>query len=982
MEYRLICNGRLLPGTDVSKALAALRELTGFSDEQIQAKLLSGKRGKLKSAPDEDKLEVLRKRFLEAGLDVVLEPSPAAPRQSAAPAAKRGRGARLGIAAAVVLLLCAGAAGYAWYWLTAPLPAQIHNAEAALADGHLIAIGHVDVGKLMTLQHYLLGELDPAALPVADAEKDLLDRLLDGPAQLRRNLQHGLFALHAGDTDVAAGPLWLLAGRFDRAAVLDALAQSYVVAPAPDGWSSLSERSMPDPMACPTDRQRQKPLYYLKLTPDWLVLSRDPEQGERVMMRLLASAAAAQDIKAWQRYRHGKLASVMVMSPAEAGQALGGLSGMMAAQAARQAEPVKAAAASLDVDLMSAGLHGNLRLVSDDPAWNSAITSGVRAGVAAMMADSGKVSPTLAGLLSQVRVSNGQGAVEVDVGLDASVMQQFSQVVQEGLGSAFGAGGSNDRKDGPHKDRIDPNPVDYAASASLASLPPLKLKSYETKPLFQRGPYGVNLEEIRCGDDGVFEMRVTGLVALPPVDGNGHSERRADLSMQVDAVTDGAGHDLLRDERCVKRGLVSNGVRNHEPATSGHVFQNRGQITKFLRLREGVAIEDVQRIHGHLGLSAPAQVRKFVPALRVGESVEHAGVRVYLSAIGDTSVSYQVSGEQHRLLEVRGLNKDGKVLRTGWRISSSGSGRVTQEFQGKVKGLEIFIAGRFVEHRQDFELSKLFAVRPKDSKPKPHTFAPVGIDPQAWSDYRTLHFDRLEVKQRDWYVEGKHSTPLGTASWPGVKMFLTHTPSSWGNAPHAHIYFPMLPELPGVLSAFSYRIEEPIAKDGAVDRYQRIGYPYRTSTGEWVVQQRLDDKPVALRSVVMKTGLADNAKLDRLKGVLIFRLPLATTSTVLPLKDLWQGAEVDGVKVTLSEVSRGTFPGYGLKIEGDLARLVNLHGLSADGQRVLAEPVNYQDAGYWTMTLPFGKGIEQVELVLATRQEVHELPFDIKAVYR
>jgi hypothetical protein len=85
--------------------------------------------------------------------------------------------------------------------------------------------------------------------------------------------------------------------------------------------------------------------------------------------------------------------------------------------------------------------------------------------------------------------------------------------------------------------------------------------------------------------------------------------------------------------------------------------------------------------------------------------------------------------------------------------------------------------------------------------------------------------------------------------------------------------------------------------------------------------------------------------------------------------------------VRLTEVSRGTFPGYGLKIEGEISRLVNLHGLDAAGERVAAQPINFQDAGYWTMTLPFGKGIEQVELVLAQEQKIIEYPFDLSPVY-
>lgn len=93
------------------------------------------------------------------------------------------------------------------------------------------------------------------------------------------------------------------------------------------------------------------------------------------------------------------------------------------------------------------------------------------------------------------------------------------------------------------------------------------------------------------------------------------------------------------------------------------------------------------------------------------------------------------------------------------------------------------------------------------------------------------------------------------------------------------------------------------------------------------------------------------------------------------MNDLWNGQAVDGITVTPAEVSGGAFPGYGLKIEGNIGKLTNLHGLSATDERVGASSVNFQDAGYCTRTLPFGKGIKEVELVTVSAQEMLRYPF-------
>jgi hypothetical protein len=357
-------------------------------------------------------------------------------------------------------------------------------------------------------------------------------------------------------------------------------------------------------------------------------------------------------------------------------------------------------------------------------------------------------------------------------------------------------------------------------------------------------------------------------------------------------------------------------------------------------------------------------------------------VRFYLRKVKGGDVSYHVSGATDRLLEVRALNGQGKALRKGWSMGSMDGGQVTQSYHGEVNGLEVYIAERFQERKADFILTDIFQLPEQEEKDRPPQWAaPERIDNRRWYEYAKLDPIGLKIDPKDWQIWGNNKIPIAEGNWAPIRLFITHTPQQWGNNPIAHLYFPQLPKLPGVLSGISYRIDEPAPKEGPAVSYHKASYWYRSNTGEVVTKHALRGQPMALNSFSLMTGLEDDQKLERLKGEIIFRLPQRTQATRMALNDLWSGQTYDGVTVTLTNVSRGMFPGYGLKVEGAIERLVNLHGIAGNGEVVLPKPVNYQTGGYWTMTLPFGQGIEEIELITAVEQGVMRYPFDLKPKY-
>lgn len=467
-----------------------------------------------------------------------------------------------------------------------------------------------------------------------------------------------------------------------------------------------------------------------------------------------------------------------------------------------------------------------------------------------------------------------------------------------------------------------------------------------------------------------------------PDNSDGRFDGLGELSLTVGAIRDTAGQQLLADERCLSANDLMGRSPNHKPETSSSHSQNEAWVWKYLRLKPDTAIDDIAAIQGQIAFTIPTRVRRFAVPLRAGETVEAAGLRFYLRRAGNDSITYQISGDRDKLLEVRALNQTGQVLRKGWTMQSGDDGPITQKFEGEPAAVELYIAEQRVSHRTEFLVAGLFKPVSKAADNAPKWFAPARIDASQWQDYAGLDMDQLAIDpKRDWAMWGSDIHAIAEADWPAMRMFITHKPQQWDNNPRAHLYLPMLADLPGVLSALSYRIDQPAVADGATKRFVRISYPYYSNSGEIVSKRKLQDRPIAAVNFPLATGLQPDQRLTRLKGALTVRLPLQTRSTRLDLSTLWQGRSVDGVRVTLTEVSRGMFPGYGLKIEGAIDKLVNLHGLTANGDRIQAAPINFQDNGYWTMTLPFNDGMKQLELITATQQQQFEFPFDTLPSY-
>ena len=991
MSYALYSEGRLLDGADEQQALAAAAAVFKVSEDRAREVLLSGKRTKITTHADGDRLQKLCDHLRRAGLDVEVvateAPSPVTQQVAAAEASDpvgRRRRPMLAIAVAMVLLLLAVAGGMGWYWLYVAVPAPVLKAESALADGHMVAIGYADVQKASTLASLTLGGFDPHALAAAGSNRELLKGLFSGPPRLADNLRQAVLAVHVNPEDHKAGVTLLLAGSFDASSLTHALAQAFDVAPMGTGkwrltWkahaANATATSCPGKTPAATRVARPRPLI-LRIAPHWAMFSSESSSDGELWRRLESGAHAKQALARWRHYRRGQLAAFLVQAPSSAAHALQGFPGMVAADAARRSPELQAVGAAVAVDIPARGLNLGVTLFSDKAAWNRSITDKARRKLAAWKKEGGALSPTLVKLVSRVSAEDSANGVSMRVSLDKGVLSDIQDVVRDVAARIFTPTVTRSHEAASGRDQIEKYVADYAIYDHLKALPN-HLKSYHKQPpLFADGPYGVDLASIKSRNNGALELNLKGMVQLPA--GRPFAAPRIEkISLAVESVEGRDGVNLMRNEICDPPKHLF-GPKNQEPATNFSISNQQALLTKHVRLNPGVNVEDIAAVKGVLKFAAPTVVRKLAVPLHPGAAVEAAGMRFYLSGVRGSTVTYQVSGDPQRLLEVRALNKEGKPLRSGWSMGGGDGGRVSRTFRGRIRGLEIFVAEKWLKVEKPFVLRDLLAVAPQPKDKAPRYFAPARIDPRAWTKYARLDFGALKVNPRDWMSFNGKAKTIGERKWPGLKAYFTYKRAKYGNDPTAHIYFGALPELPGVLSALSYRVVMPAPGKGPAESFVRISYPYYTNSGALALKDKLHGLPIAHKSFALRTGLKPDQPLGRLKGEFIVRLPTKTASTSLPLKGLWQGKTAHGVKVTLTSINRGMFPGYALKIEGAVDRLVNVHGLSADGHRVAARPVNFQSDGSWTMTLPFGQGIRNVEVVTASRQKVMRFPFDVK----
>ncbi|EAR10730.1 hypothetical protein [Reinekea blandensis] len=969
-RYRLISLGRLKPGTNEAEAVKKLQALTKLDELKVRKKLLAGKKTSLLTTDDVTRLASLKGKFSAIGLLVSVAEIPPEPAQPEPQTAKPSSGPRwlkrLGVGFAGLLILTTALAAAGWFWLFKPIADPALAVESALVTERTAAVTHINldqVNKLLQLSRTSLTDL--AADPVGNAPP-LVDILADNSL----SLSQAFAAVLANDDGTQPDAIVAVTGTFGEAAMRQALSRHYALTEttSPAGLWQLSAKAaaVDADFHCPGDQAPSESVLYVSLADNRFALATSTAALQRFNVRL-SNAQPSASLDSWQTYRANKLASLMVFSPKDGSAALPGMAGMIGSQVIASLPDLNIAALSAEVDLLARGLRLNGQLGSNNAGWNQQVATTATTWLNSTRNNAQITSPVAADLMAAIAIQHDAQSVRLDWPITANLVTQLRQSIENTIASAFGGrlnGGDS------NEEQIVDDPADYQARFELANLPLLSLNSSTVAPAFHEGPIAIDVDSLSMTDDDVMELIIDAEAAMP--EGINDSTLRALVgqSLMVTDVKSRDGESLLREEHCLDVQNVFGG-KNHEAATQGSVFFQKASVNKRVRLIPDTHVADIHEIDVTYTLSRPTQIQTFAVPLQAGEQVSYAGVSIDLVSIGNRSIRYRQSGQIDRLLEVRARNAAGQVLQTSW---SSSFGRVKdQHYRGQIHQLEVIIAGSTDQRTATASLTGLFEPDLDNETPaSPFALSYAPVDNAKWNRYQFVDMRLLRPLADDWTSFYDDERIVGQATWPGMKLVVTHSESGWSGNPTARLYMPLFKELTGSMSALSYRLPD---AENPIERFVAPSFPYNAADLTLIPVREVQRQPFGLTNFTLDTGTEAGAELDGINGVLTLRMPRRLSNTALNLNDLWQGQSIEGVRVTLESVERGMFPGYHLKLAGDLDNLIAIHGLDEYGQRVSPITQNFQEAGYWTATIPFRNNMTSVQLVTDNQQAVFEMPF-------
>lgn len=861
-----------------------------------------------------------------------------------------------------------------------PFSQAAQRTETALANGNLVTLFHANVKKLRQLNEQFFGEID-SEIQAQIQNKTLFESLAYGPAHFYENAEDLFLSIHIDPEANQSHIAIILLGQFEQDDITESLRPHFHIKSSSEkGWIQLTPNPGSKETTPPCKNPNKKPAektYFLNITSNAAIVTESLKHGKRINDLFSHNTSAQQDLSEWKQLRTNQMASLMITRPEISAQALSGLSGMVAQKVFKKNEHIEQILVNTGLDLLSQGFNIHTRVISNDPTWVQSTKKEADQTLKDLITKSNTLSPTLATIVEGIKLDANQESMNTEIPIPFSTFSKLDLVAQEVIGQLFQMSPSQSSAD--QEEQLDTMLTNYDSnSIFLKPLPPHQLDKTKPTPLFVSGAFTANFGEARLNDKSFLELAINATMAVPEYDEN--SEPSAKLSLEIHDVINAEGKSVLRDERCLEEKDYWFAA-NHEPRTSGQIFQGALSVDKRIRLEKKADLFDVDKIKGSIHFKSPTKVKKVTLPLRAGEETETEHLRFLLTSIGERQISYRLTGDPSRLIEVRALNKDGAALQGGWSISSNHDKSVTKTFKGNIHSLELYFVEQWTNHHTPFELSDILKTA-EQAYPRSTPFVtPTAIPIEKWQAYQKLDFNQLTLDSIDWFDSQYKKSLIGETHWQGAKLFVAHKPQQWGNNPTAILYIPMIPSLHEVLSALSYHLDTPVKEDGANEYFHKLTYPYQTPANKYVGSEFLADLPLANSTIYLQTGLKENQRLDELKGHFTFRIPTAIETQFLSLEDLWQGKKVSQSTITLDRVGRGSYSGYHLEVRGGLDKLVSVNGVDSNNQRIIAHPINFQDGGYWTLTIPFHEDLKAIEVITAKQQKVITWPFDLNPIY-
>ncbi len=970
MPYILVFRGELEPGVTQEQAAKAIAEHLGKPADRVERGLFGGKPVKIATVDTKEEARSYIAAFKAAGakLEAHLpkpqaEPSPtpedteSPTTPSKQPDSPKSSSRKVGLIAAVVacIVLFAGAA---WYtspvWISGASSQDQLLVSNAFASEDVIVLGHIDFDRALQLQTRLFGARDKDALLSADSGWDSLVAAGVKP----EDVNDIVVALH-GDGQHSG---WSVAvtGRLNADSIREWVSTRYNVDRV-DGdtlyFSWIDEQTC-EPVSMKAAR----------ILPDLVVVA-EADRIDGLVARIEAQAPAEVSIDTWLGRTEKQLVTIGVLQPTGIGQAASGIAGSILAGAGEAAEPANALYFGAEPTLLPPGLYLSGSIASDNAAFLERVHAssndwleGVRAGIA----DRPDVLNLVNRLAFSLEPKEFIAGIRLDTDFDDEIQTLVGGVMQRSFGMSSG---------GSMQEQVNENPMQFS-NTTASSLPSFdQFGDAFVEPQWQQGPFALSVSRLYFNDKGAFEVAIRGEGRGVPNAGG----RAKLVRMRINDVTNASGGSMLPEFECGPN--VSREWTDSGPAVQQSYFDNNNQIAyypylsmdKAFTFADGADPNEVAAIRGEIEYQMPTEVRTIRLDMPVeGEVVEVADLRVKFRGGSDSSVSYQVSGDTRRLLDVRALNANNAVLESGSSMSSSnwfGGGQdVSLSIYGTVNAVELIVAEQVQTLTYDFEIPSAF--------------------PSSNSDF-ALPLEPLTVAQPDAVAASMRlAAPNVTFDWNPPVTSATAGPaflainsleatSYGGLRTRFELYVPNTMPLADHLNGGTVYFERatladgssiPLTMDAQVSLTPHGGY---WSNGEYVPDP---EKPWLDGEVDLQMIDYESETPVQVDGRLVFRAPVETSTVTLPALPGSRSAE-NGVELLVTEWRHNS---VGMDVKAGAERILSITAIDADGKPVgRATSIDGRYDGYEASISNLQAPPTSLRVLVASESTEYEVPFSV-----
>ncbi len=992
MTYILVFRGELEPGVSRRQAAEVIAEKLGKPLELVEEKLFVGKPVRVATADTKERARYYVDIFREAGAKLEVRvpkvatppaanveaatpdaevpaasPEPIrAPKRSAEPDAGKSSGLKIGLAVAATVLL-AVIAGAAWWtmpvWMNGSTSQEQLVASNALATRDLVGLAHLDVDRGLQLQERLFGAPDPDALLSGD--DSLWDSLVEAGIDPAAQIDDAIIALYADETDPDAEAGWgvVITGSLDAESVRTWLTSRYDVerfdtetATIHFGWLDEATCEPVPPKAARIGSSH--------------VAIADADRIDAVWERLETAAPAEVPIDDWLAMTEEQLLTIGVMNPTGMGHAAGGMTGMMLAAAGQAATPAEALYFGIAPQLVPPGVVLSGSITSDDSMFLD-MTNTAAMGWLTEAKEKTADKPEVLAMIERISFSLEERTFTAGIRFDTDVDEEIQRLASGLMGGVVSV--SSGMPDGyVPEDQVNEDPMQFGNVAATSLRPFEDFGDSFHPPQWQGGPFALGITRVVAGDDGLqLTIRGEGR-GLPNL-----GSRAKLVRMRIDDVTDEQGASLLPLRACGPTSARE--WAESSPVTTGSRFVGTElvkfptvSIQKSITLADGSNAGDVARIKGNIEFQMPVEIQAMRIAMPVeGQLVETKDLRVLFQGGTEHSISYQLSGDKSRLLEVRALNAAGQVLETGGASWTGGffggSENVSIDVQGTIASIELIIADRTETLSYSFEIDSAFPPIDEDLSVPLLPFEVA--DASALNSAMQLDSPEPEF---DW------NPPLAsTAAGPAfVAVQRLQASSFMGLTTRIGVYVPDAMPLAGHLNGGAVVLETAELADGTTVPLTLRGPVGLEPQGHIFNNEfRGDpDKPWLQGEADLQMVDYDAATPVVLAGRLVFRAPVDTETVTMPATPGSRHAG-DGLELVVSEWQPNNIE---VDVPQGAERILFVEALDADGNpagrasRIAGSGEDLEVRISNLMAHP-----ETLRVVLATESAEHEVPFSV-----